>query len=96
MTSDYRPLVVEGKHWTYDNFLPTRPDQYNHYYWYDLKGDTVIAGQECKKLYSKNLYNSGEVRYEGALYETDKRVYCFPAGKEEAALMNWTTTTCFS
>ncbi|MBR0202007.1 MAG: hypothetical protein IJQ44_06050 [Bacteroidaceae bacterium] len=83
----YRPLVVEGKHWTYDNFLPTRPDQYNHYYWYDLKGDTVIAGQECKKLYSKNLYNSDEVRYEGALYETDKRVYCFPAGKEEAALM---------
>lgn len=54
---NYRPLVEEGKRWTYDNYLSIRPDKYNHFYWYELKGDTTINEQKCLKLYSENKYN---------------------------------------
>ena len=47
---NYRPLVEEGKHWTYDNYMPLRPSEYDHYYYYDLRGDTLIAGQQCLKM----------------------------------------------
>ena len=83
----YRPLVEEGKHWTYDNYLPVRPDEYNHDYSYDLKGDTLIAGKNCLKMYSDNRYNDGIVKYEAALYEENKKVFCFFPEKEEAVLL---------
>ena len=83
----YRPLVEEGKHWTYDNFMPLRPAKYDHYYYYDLKGDTLIAGKKCLKMYSNNEYNDNMVNYEAALYEENKKVYCFMRGKEEVALL---------
>ena len=83
----YRPLVEEGKHWTYDNYLPVRPDEYNHDYSYDLKGDTLIAGKNCLKMYSDNRYNDGVVRYEAALYEENRKVFCFFPEKEEAVLL---------
>ena len=81
---DYRPLVEEGKHWTYDNFMPLRPAKYDHYYYYDLRGVTVIAGHHCLKMYSENRMNDNAVCYEGALYEEDKKVYCFFPDKETA------------
>ena len=84
---NYRPLVEEGKRWTYDNYLSIRPDKYNHFYWYELKGDTTINEQKCLKLYSENKYNDGLIRYEGALYEADMKVYCFFAGKEQETLL---------
>ena len=56
-SKEYRPLVEEGKHWTYDNYMPLRPAEYDHYYYYELRGDTLIAGQKCFKMYSNNLYN---------------------------------------
>ena len=71
----YRPLVEEGKRWTYDNYLETRPDEYNHFYWYYLEGDTVINGKTCFKMYSENEYNDGKVSYKGSLYEEDKKVF---------------------
>ena len=83
----YRPLVEEGKHWTYDNYLPMRPSEYNHYYSYDLKGDTLIAGKNCLKMYSDNRANDSIVRYEAALYEENKKVFCFFPEKEEAVLL---------
>ena len=85
--NDYRPLVEKGKRWTYDNFLSVRPEKYNHYYWYELNGDTIINGQTGLKMYSENKYNDGLIRYECALYETEKKVYCFFANKEEAVLL---------
>ena len=85
--TDYRPLVEEGKHWTYDNFMPLRPAKYDHYYYYDLKGDTLIAGKKCLKMYSDNVYNDSIIHYEGALYEENKKVFCFFPGKEEAVLL---------
>jgi len=84
---EYRPLVEEGKHWTYDNFMPLRPAEYDHYYYYDLKGDTLIAGKNCLKIYSDNLSNGHTVNYQASLYEENKKVYCFPSGKEEAVLL---------
>ena len=85
--SDYHPLVEEGKHWTYDNYMPERPAKYNHYYYYDLKGDTLIAGKNSLKMFSDNSNNDGIVRYVGALYEENKKVYCFYPEKEEAVLL---------
>jgi hypothetical protein len=84
---DYRPLVEEGKHWTYDNFMLLRPAEYDHYYYYDLKGDTLIAGQNCLKMYSDNRNNNNAIHYEGALYEVNKKVYYFSPGEEEAELL---------
>ena len=84
---DYRPFVEDGKHWTYDNFMPLRPAEYDHYYYYDLKGDTLIAGRQCLKMYSDTRSNDSAIRYEGALYEENKKVYCFFPGKEEAELL---------
>ena len=86
-SNEYRPLVVEGKHWTYDNFMPFRPAKYDHYYWYDLKGDTLISGKKCLKMYSENLANDSVVRYVGALYEESKKVHCFYPGKDKAELL---------
>ena len=84
---NYRPLVVEGKHWTYDNYMPLRPAEYDHYYYYDLRGDTLISGKKCLKMYSENRYNNNIVYYEAALYEDNKKVYCFFPGKDEAELL---------
>ena len=85
--NEYHPLVEEGKHWTYDNFMPLRPAQYDHYYTYDMMGDTLIAGKSSLKMYSDNRYNDNIVRYEGALYEENKKVYHFSPGKDEAVLL---------
>ena len=83
----YRPLVEEGKHWTYDNYMPLRPEKYDHYYYYDLKGDTLIAGLHCMKMYSENSSNNNAICYEGALYEVNKKVYCFFPEKNQAELL---------
>ena len=83
-TIDYRPVVEEGKRWTYDNYIDVRPDQYNYYYNYELKGDTVIGGKHCLKMYVENHIRSNKVEYFGALYEEDRRVYYFDIGSDKA------------
>lgn len=71
---EYHPLVVRGgKKWTYHH--DTFENVYDYYY--ILEGDTVIAGKNCLKMYSENKDNQGEIRYEGALYEEDRKVYRF-------------------
>ena len=83
----YRPLVEEGKHWTYDNFMPLRPAEYDYYYWYDLKGDTLIAGKKCLKMYYTSENNESIARYQAALYEENKKVYCIYPGNEDAVML---------
>ena len=83
---NYLPLVEKGKHWTYDNFMPFAPE-YKYNYYYELKGDTLIAEKICFKMYSENRNNNNAVKYEGALYEENKKVYCFFSGKDEAELL---------
>ncbi|MCR5270054.1 MAG: hypothetical protein K6D91_03430 [Prevotella sp.] len=85
--TEYRPLVEEGKHWMYDNFLSERPAMYDYYYYYDLKGDTLIAGKRCLKMYIENEFGSKAVEYRGSLYEENKKVYFFPPNKDTAELI---------
>ena len=80
---DYRPLVEQGKKWTYHHDTY----QYVYDYHYTLEGDTVVSGKDCLKMYSENKDDKGERQYEGALYEEDRKVYCFYPGKDEASLL---------
>lgn len=79
----YRPLVEQGKKWTYHhaNF------EYVWDYYYTLEGDTVVSGKNCLKMYSDNKDDKGERFYEGALFEEGKKVYCFYPEKDEANLL---------
>lgn len=80
---DYRPIVEQGKKWTYHH--DTYQDTYDYYYM--LGGDTIVAEKDCLKMYSENKDNTGIVAYEGALYEENKKVYCFYPGKDEPILL---------
>ena len=82
-------LVVEGKRWTYCNYLPPplRPEQYNYTYWYELHGDTVIDNVSCLNLFSVNEYNDNVTRYVGALHEEEQKVYCFKPNSTEKVLL---------
>ena len=51
----YRPLVEQGKKWTYHHDTY----QYVYDYHYTLEGDTVVAGKDCLKMYSENRYGDG-------------------------------------
>lgn len=80
---DYRPLVEKGKKWTYHHDTY----QYVYDYYYMLDGDTVVAGKDCLKMCSENKDNTGAVAYEGALYEENRKVYCFYPEKDKAKLL---------
>ncbi len=80
----YRPLVEKGKKWTCHH---NDTNLFIYDYFYTLEGDTVVAGKDCLKMYSENKDNTGAVVYEGALYEEDKKVYCFYPEKDEAELL---------
>lgn len=80
---DYRPLVEKGKKWTYHHDTY----QYVYDYYYMLDGDTVVAGKDCLMMCSENKDNAGAVVYEGALYEENKKVYCFYPDKDKAELL---------
>ena len=82
---DYIPFVVEGKVWNVRNCLPFSND-----YWigkYYLEGDTLINDVTCMKLYGYNIYNDCKTKYECALYEKGKKVFCFQKGKKEEELL---------
>lgn len=80
---NYLSLVEQGKKWTYR----CNGHVYEFDYRYTLEGDTTVAGNDCLKMYSDNKDNKGEIRYEGALYEENKKVYCFYPEKDEATLL---------
>ena len=80
----YHPLVEKGKKWTCHH---NDTNLFIYDYFYTLEGDTVVAGKDCLKMYSENKDNTGAVVYEGALYEEDKKVYCFYPEKDEAELL---------
>ena len=87
---NYRPLVEEGKRWTYDNYLALRPEKYNHFYVYYLQGDTVIGGKNCLRMYAENEGNDGKIaHYIGALYEESKKVYMIEPEREAYILYDF-------
>ena len=83
--NSYIPFVEEGKIWTFETDGPLKDLRYR--YSYELKGDTIIAGRKCKKMYSDNKYNLHNTCYEGAFYEEDKAIYTFFVGNEDPVLL---------
>jgi len=81
LRSDYRPFVEAGKTWT----CSVNPSGADIYY-FCLQGDTVVGGRDCVKLYSRNRDNDGTTVYEGAWYESDKRVYRYLPGTAQPLL----------
>ena len=80
----YRPLVEQGKKWTYHHDTY----QYVYDYHYTLEGDTVVAGKDCLKMYSENRYGDGERQYEGALFEENKKETTYELVRVDAVVSN--------
>jgi hypothetical protein len=81
--NNYLPFVEEGKVWNmychYEDYLPFP----NYHYRYFIEGDTLIAGQNCKKLYAFNENNDKQTMYKMALFESEGKVYFIPCGSTE-------------
>ena len=82
--NNYHPFVEEGKVWNmyYHNDLMHLQDP-TYYYHYFIEGDTLIAGQNCKKLYAFNENNDNQTMYKMALFESEGKVYFIPCGSTE-------------
>ena len=84
--ADYHPFVKEGKVWnlsrSYDTGKTTPVS-------YIIKGDTLLQGQMCKKLYFRDdmAYGEGNWLYYAALKEWGKKVYIMRAGETEGELL---------
>jgi hypothetical protein len=81
----YNLFVVEGKKWNCAHYIPYHDEVESRYSYY-LKGDTVIGGQTCKKMYVEGLYGDTP-EYYAAFYEVNGRVYEYPKGRDNSILM---------
>ncbi|MBR6283082.1 MAG: dockerin type I repeat-containing protein [Muribaculaceae bacterium] len=77
--ADYVPLAEEGKVWHMVKQHPLPPDyeefETDFLYEYFIKGDTVIAGRPCKKMYRYNWENSGVAAFNCGIYDEDGKVF---------------------
>ena len=94
-TDDYRPFVEEGKVWKFGVTWSDNPVQWvEHFY---FAGDTIIDGRTCMQMMNQryvspdypHYYNSQSpsLRYVGAWYEEDKKVYEYDAMSQQFKLM---------
>ena len=76
----HRPMLEEGKMWTYESNAssPENACQYTYY----LQGDTIIGEQKYWKL-----FKDGKEKYQCALREEDRQVYCLDKGSQEEQLL---------
>lgn len=77
----YHPFVEDNKVWAYDK-NPKGAKDYRFY----MRGDTIIGGRKCLKMYSENEYNDGKVNYKGAYYEKNRQVFRYWPGEENALI----------
>ena len=78
------PFVEDGKVWRMLYHNPEIADiDHDYEFSYFIKGDTLIAGRECKKFYGYNEKNDGLTLYKLALFEEDDKVYFIPVQSEE-------------
>ena len=93
---DYRPFVEEGKVWQVGAVGTGNPVQVVEYYYFD--GDTIIDGKTCKQMmcqwyvspdypYYAETSQLPSLRYEGAWYEEDKKVYEYDTTNKQFTLM---------
>ena len=94
---DYHPFVEDGKVWkvgTIPTYLNT-PVQIVDYYYFD--GDTIIDGKTCKMMMCQHftspnypdyeyLSQPNYLRYVGAWYEENQKVYFYDERKQTMAL----------
>ena len=85
---EYRPFVEEGKVWNMfyksNEFVDVVPDYEFKYF---IEGDTLIAGQNCKKFYSFNEHYNNQTEYKMALHESEGKVYFIPSGSTESYIL---------
>ncbi|MBO7129596.1 MAG: leucine-rich repeat domain-containing protein [Prevotella sp.] len=87
---DYRPMIEEGKVWKVGNTTGISDGivKWVKYYYFD--GDTIIDGKTCKKMMCQQFvspdhpdyasivqFSSYPLRYVGAWYEENKKVYVY-------------------
>ena len=68
----YHPMLREGKKWNYKKKEWTLNGTREAFFSYILRGDTLIGGRQCLKMF---LINESGDTYAGAWYEEDRRVY---------------------
>ena len=85
---EYHPFVEEGKVWNMsyksNEFVDVVPDYEFKYF---IEGDTLIAGQNCKKFYSFNEHYNNQTEYKMALHESEGKVYFIPSGSTESYIL---------
>ena len=91
----YRPFVEDGKVWKVGPTWSGNPVQWVEHFYFD--GDTIISGRTCKQMMNQryvspdypHYYNSQSpsLRYVGAWYEEDKKVYEYDAASQQFKLM---------
>ena len=67
-----------------NEFVDPVPD---HEFKYFIEGDTLIAGQNCKKFYSFNENNNNKTEYKMALHESEGKVYFIPDGSTKSFIL---------
>ena len=77
-TEDYQPMIKEGRTWRYTYHHWNHEDGIDDYWTtftvdYTLRGDTIIDGRQCKKMYQKR--EGLNEKYYGAWYEDGRKVY---------------------
>ena len=89
----YRPMLKEGKAWNYiyvkvdiveiedGRKVEEETEIPEHFY---LKGDTIIGGKKCMKMYLKA---QGRDSYDSSWYEEDYKVYRIMKDETEARLI---------
>lgn len=86
---EYHPFCEEGKVWISQQVYVADTSYVFNTKEFILAGDTIIGGRSCKKMnvhtFDRNLVEQS-VTYEGAYYEEDGKVLCFPVDSQTAAL----------
>ena len=82
------PFVEEGKVWHMLYSNPEASDLYPDYeFSYFIKGDTIITGMSCKKLYAYNEENKKKTEYKMALFEQEGKVFFIPEGSADSHVL---------
>ena len=91
----YRPFVEDGKGWKV-GYGSDNPIQFVEYYYFD--SDTIIDGKVCKQMMCQRYVSPDypeydvvsqqpSLRYVGAWYEEDKKVYVYNTTDKQFKLM---------
>lgn len=81
-----KSFLADGIRWNYE-YRAGGGVKHLYDYAYFIKGDTMIVGKKCWKLYVENENGSGIVSYKCSLYEDEGKVSFFPKGSQDPVLL---------